>query len=73
MIKYKCLSRKKSYSNKIDEELKKLFNNNFKLFDNDINVFVLLLRKGVCLYEFMDKWETLNETSLSKRKIFILT
>ena len=53
--------------------IKKAFNNNFKLFDNDINVFVLLLRKGVCLYEFMDKWETLNETSLSKRKIFILT
>ena len=44
-IKYKCLSCNKDYSNKIDEELKKQFKNTFKFSNNDINHFILLLRK----------------------------
>ena len=40
MIKYKCLSQKKDYSNKPDEKLKKLFKKTFKFSDNDIiNLF----------------------------------
>ena len=46
-IKYKCLSCNRNYSNKIDKELKKRFKNTFKFSDNDINKFILLLRKGV--------------------------
>ena len=46
-IKYKCLSCDKDYSNKLDEKLKKRFKNTFKFSDNDINKFILLLRKGV--------------------------
>ena len=47
LIKYKCLSCNKNYSNKIHEELKKRFNNTFKFSNNDIYKFILLLRKGV--------------------------
>ena len=43
LIKYKCLSCNKAYSNKIDEELKKRFKNTFKFSNNDINKFILLL------------------------------
>ena len=50
-IKYKCLSGNKNYSNKIDEELKKRFKNTFNFSNNDINKFILLLRKGVYPYE----------------------
>ena len=36
LIKYKCLSCNKDYSNKTDEELKKRFKNTFKFSNNDI-------------------------------------
>ena len=62
-MKYKCLSSNKSYSNKIDEESKKRFKNTFKFTNNDINKFILLLRKEVYPYEYMDKWETFYETT----------
>ena len=62
-MKYKCLSSNKSYSNKIDEELKKRFKNTFKFTNNDIKKFILLLRKEVYPYEYMDKWEKFDETT----------
>ena len=63
-IKYKCLSCNKTYSNKIDEEIKKIFKNTFKFSSNDINKFILSLRKGVYPCEYMDDWEKFSETSL---------
>ena len=54
-IKFKCLSCNKDYSNKLDEELKKRFKNAFKFSNNDINKFILWLRKGFFYpYEYMD-------------------
>ena len=70
LIKYKCLPCNKNDSNKIDEKFKKLFNNTFKLSNNDINKFILLLRKGVYPYEYMDEWEKFNKTSLPKKEDF---
>ena len=46
-IKCNCLSCNKDYSKKIDEELKKRFENTFKFSNNDINKFILFLKKGV--------------------------
>ena len=56
LIKYKCLSYNKDYSNKVDEELKKRLKNTFNFSNNDINKFILLLRKCVYPYEYMDDW-----------------
>ena len=70
LIKYKCLSCNKDYSNKIDEELKNRFKNIFKFSNNDINKFILLLRKGVYPYEYMDDWEKFNETTLPEKDEF---
>ena len=70
-MKYKCLSSNKSYSNKIDEELKKRFKNTFKFTNNDINKFILLLRKEVYPYEYMNKWKKFDETTyLEKEKLY---
>ena len=57
LIKYKCLSCNKNYSNKINEELNKRFKDTFKFSNNDMNKFTLLLRKSVYTYEYMDDWE----------------
>ena len=69
-IKYKCLSCNKKYSNKIDEELKNRFKNTFKFSNNDINRFILLLRKCVYPYECMGEWEKFNETLFPKKEEF---
>ena len=73
MIKYKCLSCNKNYSNKIDEKLKKRFKNTFKFSNNDTNKFILLLRKVVYPYEYMDQWGKFNETTLPEKEKFIAT
>ena len=36
----------------------------------DLNKLVLLLRKGVYPYEYMDSWERFDETSLPDEKAF---
>ena len=60
-IKYRCLSCNKDYWNKIDEQLKKRFKNTSKFSNNDINKFILLLRKGFYPYKCMNDWEKFNE------------
>ena len=49
LIKHKCLPLpcNKNYSSKIDEKLKKQFKKTLTFFNNDINKFILLLRKSV--------------------------
>ena len=67
-MKCKCLPYNKNYSNKIDEELKKRCKNTCKFSNNDINKFILLLRKGVYHYEYVNECEKFNETSLPEKK-----
>ena len=38
-------------------------------FSNDINKFILLLRKGVYPCEFMDDYETFNEKPLPEKEL----
>ena len=67
-MKYKCLSCNKNYSNKTDKELKKRFKNTFKFYNNDINKFILLLRKGIYRHEYLDEWEKFNEKSFHEKE-----
>ena len=55
LIKDKFLSSNKDCSNKLDKALKKKFKNTFKFSNNDINKFILLLRKGIYPYEYMEQ------------------
>ena len=70
LLKYKCLSRNKDHSRKLDEKFKKRFKNPFKLPNNDINKFFLLLRKGIYLCQYMDSWQRFDKKSLPDKKPF---
>ena len=70
LIKHKCLSCNKNYSDKIDEELKNGFKKTLNFSNNDINKFILLLISGLYLFEYMDEWEKFNKTSLPEKEEF---
>ena len=38
--------------------------------NNDNNKFILMLRKGVYSYDYMDDWEKVDETSLPEKEGF---
>ena len=42
----------------------------YQFWNGGLNKFVLLLRKGVYPYEYMDSWERFNETSIAPKKAF---
>ena len=48
----------------------KKFKNTYSFCNNDLNKFVLLLRKGVYPYEYMNSWEKFNEASLPSKEDF---
>ena len=56
---------------KIIEGLIKKFSSIYQFCNNDLNKFILLLRKGFYPYEGMDSWEKFDETALPRKKIFI--
>ena len=66
----KCCNYNNYYKKKFNKDLIKKLKNTCSFCDNDLNKFVLLLRKGVYPYEYMDSWETFNETSLPSKKDF---
>ena len=48
------------------------FPTTYKFCNGNLNKFVLLLRKGVYPYEYMDSWEKFNETFLPPKKDFYI-
>ena len=65
-----CYNCKQRYKKKFNKDLIKKFKNTYSFCNNDLNKFVLLLRKGVYPYEYMDSWERFNETSLTSKEDF---
>ena len=65
-----CYNFKQRYKKKFNKELIKRFASTYSFCNNDLNKFILLLRKGVYLYEYMDNWERFNETSLPSKESF---
>ena len=67
---FRCFSCKKNYEKDFNKESIKTFANTYSFCDNDLNKFILLLRKGVYPHEYMDNWERFNETSLPNKESF---
>ena len=65
-----CYNCKQRYKKKFNKELIKRFASTYSFCNNDLNKFILLLRKGVYPYEYMDNWERFNETSFPSKESF---
>ena len=55
---------------KLIHEAIKDFPITYQFCNGNLNKFVLLLRKGIYPYEYMDTWERFNETSLADKRAF---
>ena len=65
-----CYNCKQRYRKKFNKDLIKKFKNTYSFCNNDLNKFVLLLRKGVYPYEYADTWERFSEISLPSKEDF---
>ena len=65
-----CYNWKQRYRKKFNKKLIKRFASTYEFCNNDLNKFVLLLRKSIYPYEYMDTWEKFNEISLPSKEDF---
>ena len=66
----KCFDCETYYRKKISKELIKRFASTYEFFNKNLNKFILLLRKGVYPYDYMDSWEIFHKMSLSSKESF---
>ena len=66
----RCFECKKNYEKEFDKKLIKRFANAYEFCNKDINKFILLLRKGVYPYEYIDNWKRFDETELLDKEAF---
>ena len=59
----KCFNCKTYYEKDFNKELIKRFASRSEFCNKILNKFILLLRKVVYLYKYMDNWERFDETS----------
>ena len=67
---FRSFDCKKNYRKEINKELIERFASTYKFCNNDINKFIMLLRKGVYPYEYMDGWNKFNEKSIPSKESF---
>ena len=68
-LNYKCKECNETSAKSVNDLIEK-FPRTYKFCNGNFNKFVLLLRKGVYPYEYMESWEKFNETSLPPKKSF---
>ena len=61
---------KKRYTRKFDKKLTKKFKNTYNYCNGDIDKFMLLLRKGIYPYKYIDDWSRLDEEQLPDESDF---
>ena len=66
----KCINCKQNYEKDFNKELIKRFASTYEFCNGNLNKFILLLRKGVYPYEYMDNRERSDETSLPNKESF---
>ena len=67
---FRCFNCKKNYRKDFNKELIQRLANKYEFCNEDLNKFILLLRKGVYPYEYMDNRERFNEILLPNKEAF---
>ena len=67
---FRCFERKKNYKKDFNKKLINRYSSTYEFCNEGINKFILLLRKGVYPYEYMDSWKRFEETSLPDKEAF---
>ena len=67
---FRCFSCKKNYEKNFNKDLIQRFANIYEFCNRDLNKFILLLRKGVYPYEYMNSWQRFDGTSLPDKEAF---
>ena len=68
-----CYNCKQRYRKKFNKELIKIFAGTYEFCNKDLNKFILLLRKGVYPYEYMDIGKDLMKHHYLIKNHFIVT
>ena len=67
---FKCIDCEKEYEKEFNNELIERFANTYKFCDNDLNKFIMLLRKDVYPHKYMDGWDRFNENIIPSKDSF---
>ena len=67
---FKCIDCDKEYEKELNNELIERFANTYKFCNNDLDKFIMLLRKGVYPYEYIDEWDKFYEKVLPGKESF---
>ena len=67
---FKCFQCNSWYEKRFEHDLINKFKNTYEFCNKDISKFILLLRKGIYQYEYMDNWERFDETLLPNKEAF---
>ena len=70
MLLFECVDFKKEYEKKFNKVLLEKFSNTYEFCGNDMDKFLILLRKGVYPYEYMDGWDRFSEKALPDKDSF---
>ena len=69
----RCFECRRNYEKEFNKELIERFANTYEFCNKDIDKFILLLRKGVYPYEYMDNRKDLMKQHCLIKKLFIAT
>ena len=67
---FRCFECKKNYQKDYNKDLINRSASKYEFCNKHINTFILLLRKGIYPYEYINSWERFDETLLSDKETF---
>ena len=70
ILTFECIDCGKEYKKGLNKKLIERFSNVYQFCIYDMNKFMVLLRKGVYPYEYMDDWDKFNEKKLPCKESF---